>query len=155
MGIKGKGSVGTDYWETETVNPLERTGCHRTYEPPGLTFKGLSFRPQCMYEFQIATVPSTIRRCTHRCNLTHAHKNSTDLPAPIFFTKLAGAQEHYGQISCTEFHPDRTINVEITERNACTLLSKVCPLLRRLAGNAKVLSSFLFTFPVPIFIQIG
>ena len=53
----------------------------------------------------------TVSRYMHKCNFIYAHKKSAAFSAPIF-AKLTNAQKHYAQISYTEFHPHRKINVE-------------------------------------------
>jgi hypothetical protein len=44
-------------------------------------------------------------------NLTHCSRKNTASPARLF-TKLSNAQQQYLHTSYTEFHPNRTINVE-------------------------------------------
>jgi hypothetical protein len=53
---------------------------------------------------------------TRECNFIYAWKKSTAFPAPIL-TKLTNAQRRYMQISYSEFHLSRTINVESVDKN--------------------------------------
>jgi len=57
----------------------------------------------------------TVARYACKCHSTYAHKNSTSSAAHIFM-KIASAQQHYVQISYTEFHTNGTINVESADR---------------------------------------
>jgi hypothetical protein len=41
------------------------------------------------------------------------------------FTLLARSDQHYVEISCAEFHPHRTINVESMRRASLTSVSQV------------------------------
>ena len=50
-------------------------------------------------------------RYTRNCNFIYARKKSTTFSATIF-TKFTNDQKHYVQISYTEFHAVRTVNVE-------------------------------------------
>jgi hypothetical protein len=49
-----------------------------------------------------------------KCNFTHSSKKNTPSPARLF-TKLSNAQQHYLHISCTEFHPNRSIYMESSQ----------------------------------------
>ena len=47
-----------------------------------------------------------------KCNYICAYKESTAFATPTF-VKLPNAQQHFVQISCTEFHPDRAVSTAI------------------------------------------
>ena len=68
--------------------------------------------------------------------------------------KLTIVQQHYVQISYTGFHPNGTIIMKAAGTNTFIHLSRtllsLCWLLQKLCS----LSSFLYTLPVPNFIQI-
>jgi hypothetical protein len=53
---------------------------------------------------------------TRKCNLIYAHQKSTAFPMPIY-VELAHAEQHAGQISYTEFHSKRIINLGTRDRN--------------------------------------
>lgn len=54
----------------------------------------------------------------------------------------------------TGFHPNRKINVETTDSNSFTLLSKVWLPLHQSEGNKQLLNELLWTPPLPNFIKI-
>jgi hypothetical protein len=53
----------------------------------------------------------TTSQHTHKCNFSYVHKKYRAFPAPIF-TKLFNVQYYNVQISYTDFHSHREINVE-------------------------------------------
>jgi hypothetical protein len=63
-----------------------------------------------------------VLRYTYKCIVTYVHTKTTAFPA-VIFTKLSISQQHYVQISCTEFHPNRTVNVNSRGRNTDTVYS--------------------------------
>lgn len=70
-------------------------------------------------------------RYARKYNFIHAHNKSTDFPDPIFM-KPSNSQQHYIEICSKEFHRNRTVNVDGTDRNA---RSKICPSLQRFLRN--------------------
>ena len=64
----------------------------------------------------------TASRYTRIYNFTYAFKKRATFPAAIF-TELTNAQQHCVQICYTEFHPNRTVNVESTDSNLSMELS--------------------------------
>ena len=60
---------------------------------------------------------------TCKCNLVQAHKSSMTLPAS--FWRNSQVNQHYAWITYSDFHQNRIINVEITERNSLKTLSKI------------------------------
>jgi hypothetical protein len=61
---------------------------------------------------------------TYKCNFIHTHKKSSAFTTPDV-GELASAYQKNVQISYTEFHPNRKINVEIAGGNSYIPLSKV------------------------------
>jgi len=66
----------------------------------------------------------TVSQFVHSIISFKAQRKSTSFPVQIFI-KLTNTQEHQVQISCTEFHPNDTINMECMDRNSCAPLSKL------------------------------
>ena len=62
--------------------------------------------------------------CTLKFNLSNCHMKSTAQPAPIF-TILANAEQRCVHIVITEFQQNWTVNVESTNSNLLTPVSKV------------------------------
>ena len=60
-----------------------------------------------------------------------AHSKTTVSAAPIF-TNVVPAQHHYMKISCTEFHPNQTRNVE----NKAEII--LCPSVKYIAHNVLI-----------------
>jgi hypothetical protein len=67
---------------------------------------------------------------TLKCDFIHAHNKSTAFRGQII-TGLTSAQLHYVKVSLTELHLDRTTNVESTDRNTFTPISKIWLSLHR------------------------
>jgi len=61
--------------------------------------------------------------------------------APIF-PKLTIAQRYYVEISCTEFHPNRSGNMESANENSFTPLSELWLSLSRSARTSRTFDSF-------------
>ena len=70
------------------------------------------------------------------------------------FTKPTNSRQHYMQISCTEFHPNRKISAECTYRNSFTPLHKAQFSLRRFRQDSLPLSITLWTSPVTNLTQV-
>lgn len=79
-------------------------------------------------------------RLTVICNYARTSRDTRHFPlrlskcmnfaAPIF-TKLKHDEQNYAKIFYIEFHSNRAVNLESTDRNSCTLLRKVWPSLNR------------------------
>ena len=76
----------------------------------------------------------TVLRYQNKCNSVYSHKKTVSNYAPIF-------KKPYVQISCAEFHPNRTIRVEITDKFIYAPKQN----MRRLLRNSKSLNTFLWT----------
>ena len=74
----------------------------------------------------------------------HVHEESVELVCPIV-RKRTNARQHYVQVSCTEFHQNRT-NLQSIYKYLFAPLSKVVPLPHRCSRNAK-LHNRLFGLP--------
>jgi len=59
----------------------------------------------------------------HRHDFIYCHEKSMAFSALVFM-KLTNFQQHYVQISFTEFHPNGTINVKVAGRNPFIPLSR-------------------------------
>ena len=62
----------------------------------------------------VQTLPKFLFQMSHE--LFCAHKKSMAFPASIF-TKFPNAEQRCVRVSCTEFHVNRTINVESRNRD--------------------------------------
>lgn len=92
---------------------------------------------------------STTWRYARKCNFIHAQNKSTDFPDPIFM-KPTKSQQHYVQICCNEFHQNRTLNVDSTDKNA---RSKVCPSLQRFSRNVITVWIYVKIFYTNVYIS--
>lgn len=70
-------------------------------------------------------------RYARKWNFIHAPTKSAVFPDPIFM-KTTNSQQQYVQICFTEFHQNRTVNVDSMFRRA---RSKMRPLLQRFSRN--------------------
>ena len=73
----------------------------------------------------------------------------------VFFFSLPMFQLRSLQISYTEFHENHTMNVESTDLNSVTAMSKEWLSLFRFSRNSRSRLTILWTTPAPNFIQIG
>jgi len=73
--------------------------------------------------------------------------------APIF-PKLTTAQRYHVEISCIEFHPNRSGNMESAGRDSFTPSSEVCLSLSRSARTFKLIRQFLQRTPISNFRKI-
>jgi len=87
-------------------------------------------------------------RYARKYSFIHAHNKSTDFPDSIFM-KPTNSQQHYVEIRCKEFHRNRTVNVDGTDRND---QSKMCPSLQWFSRNIITLR-FYKRFFVQMFTQ--
>jgi hypothetical protein len=78
---------------------------------------------QSYYIKVLCTKCHTVIRYTHESNFVDAHQQSTAFPQPLSAT-LTNSPRHYAQNPDTKFHPNRTINVEITGINSFTPVSE-------------------------------
>lgn len=96
---------------------------------PCLTLKRLltvySFTYYTHFANALFSFKTSVRFCStqRRCNFVYSLKQSTALPLPVF-RKLTSAEQIYIRITYTEFYPNWTIDVERTDRNSLTPLSK-------------------------------
>lgn len=79
----------------------------------------------------------TFEDYTCKCNFMRLHEESVEFLGPMD-TKRTNAHQHYVQVSCTEFHQNRTTNFQSIYRYIFAPLIKVWSLPRRLSRNAKL-----------------
>jgi len=82
----------------------------------------------------------------------HCGKNFTHAFSKYGFHGIAvhetrKCSRHYMQICGANFVPSRSQNVEITDRNSFTLLSKVWPSVGLFSRNSRLLDNFYWTTP--------
>jgi len=80
-----------------------------------------------------------------KCNFMHVHEESVKLLCPIA-TKRTNVHQHFVQVSCTEFHQNRTINLQSIYRYLFAPLSKVVPVPRRFSRRAKLRNRLISLF---------
>ena len=61
----------------------------------------------------------------------------------LIFTKLLNVEQYYVQISYTEFHPNRKINIESKDINSFVALSEPLVSLTQFSLNSKLPHQFL------------
>jgi hypothetical protein len=74
-------------------------------------------------------------------NFIYAHNQSAAFPVTIFI-KTTNAQQHYVPVPYNEFHPNQTINVESTDTNSFTPISRVWLSPRQFSQNSELVNIF-------------